>query len=202
MKRTTECILVAEDETDLRNELVDFLKMEGFAVLCAANGKEAFLMAREHLPDLVISDLRMPDWDGTRLLLEMQADPQLRNTPIIFLTAMVERNNVRDGMALGAADYITKPFTLKELFATIHAQLDKRARMEREIRETSEQAGTDTARRIGLGLQEQVNTIQAEARKMLSLQPHSNSSELREHAGIIISEAEKLERKLATLSLS
>ncbi len=196
MNRTTERILVAEDETNLRNELIEFLRMEGFDVICAADGREAFLAAKEHMPDLVISDLLMPEWDGARLLLEMQSDPQLRNTPIIFLTAMVDRKNVRDGMALGAADYITKPFSLKELFSTIHAQLDKKARVNREIQDASRQTGEDASRRIGEGLREPVHCIRSEAEKLLATASSADPSQIREHAEKIVSEAAMLELRL------
>lgn len=138
MNRTTEYILVAEDEAPLRNELLELLRMEGFEAMGVADGKEAFLSAKEKTPDIVISDVVMPEWDGARLLLEMQADAQLRNIPVIFLTAMVERKNVRDGMALGAADYITKPFSLKEILASVHAQIDKRSRIQQEIQNLAE----------------------------------------------------------------
>lgn len=196
MNRTTERILIAEDEADLRNELLELLKMEGFDVVCAADGKEAFSAAKEHTPDLVISDLLMPEWDGARLLLEMQSDPQLRNTPIIFLTAMVDRKNVRDGMALGAADCITKPFTLKELFSTIHAQLDKRARINREIQDVSRQTGKDATRRVEEGLREPVRCIRAEAEKIIAAASHANSSQIREYAEKIVSHAVRLELRI------
>jgi len=202
MNRTTERILVAEDETNLRNELHEFLRMEGFDVICAADGREAFLAAKEHEPDLVISDLRMPDWDGPRLLLEMQADPQLRNTPIIFLTAMVDRKNVRAGMALGAADYLTKPFSLNELRATIHAQLDKRLRVNREIQEVSCQTGEDASRRIGEGLLKPVKSIRTEAETLLSIASLGDSSKIREHAEKILLETGKLELSLKNYQAS
>ena len=138
--RKTEYILVAEDESDLRNELLDLLRLEGFDAAGVSDGKKAFQSAKQRRPDIVISDIVMPEWDGVRLLLEMQADSELRNIPVIFLTAMVERKNVRDGMALGAADYITKPFGLKEVLSSIHAQLDKRARFEQELESVTEHA--------------------------------------------------------------
>jgi two-component system alkaline phosphatase synthesis response regulator PhoP len=199
MNRTTERILVAEDETSLRNELLEFLRMEGFDVICAADGREAFLAAKEHRPDLVISDLLMPEWDGARLLLEMQSDPELRNTPIIFLTAMVDRKNVRDGMALGAADYLTKPFSLKELFSTIHAQLDKRARINSEIQDASRQTREDASRSIGDGLREPVRSIRSEAEKLLSSASVADPLRIREHAEKIVSEAGALELRLQNL---
>lgn len=84
---------------------------------------------------------------------------------------MVDRKNVRDGMALGAADYITKPFSLRELITTIHAQLDRKARINREIQDVCRQAEEDAARKIEEGLRDPVRRIRSEAEKLLTTDP-------------------------------
>lgn len=118
-------ILVVEDETSIRNEVTDWLTFEGHEVFSAENGLKGLEAARKHLPELIISDITMPDLDGYGLLQALQEDPYLFAVPFIFLTARADRLNMRQGMELGADDYLTKPFSRAELFSAIHARIDR-----------------------------------------------------------------------------
>jgi two-component system, sensor histidine kinase and response regulator len=118
-------ILVVDDERFLREDISDVLALEGFEVYTAANGREGIELARLHQPDLVICDIAMPELDGYQVLLEMRKDPAMNATPFIFVTARTDRSNVRQGMEMGADDYITKPFTNKELITAIRARLSR-----------------------------------------------------------------------------
>ncbi len=120
-------ILIIEDEAPLRQEIVDVLGFEGFEAVGVENGRLGVEVAREYQPDLVISDILMPQLDGYGVLLELRSDPATSTIPFIFLTAKVGRLDQRKGMELGADDYLTKPFTKDELLAAIQARLDKRA---------------------------------------------------------------------------
>jgi len=118
-------IVIAEDETDIRNNLRMLLGMEGFTVFAAPNGKEALELVRTHQPDMVLSDVMMPQMTGHALLQAIREDPALAPTPVVLLTARADRSDVRDGMNLGADDYLTKPFQREELLTCIRAQMVK-----------------------------------------------------------------------------
>ncbi|QTN26500.1 protein kinase [Rhodoferax sp. AJA081-3] len=118
-------ILVAEDETAIRNNIVSLLRMEGFDVVEAPNGRIALALAREHLPELVLSDVMMPELDGLGLLELLRADPLTAGIPLIFLSARTERADRRKGMNLGADDYLGKPFSRDELLEAVSARLKR-----------------------------------------------------------------------------
>ena len=104
-------ILVAEDEADIR-ELVSFmLRFAGHEVLAATNGEDAVLMAFREIPDLVLLDVRMPRMTGYDACRMIRANPDLRNVPVVFLSAKGQESEVRLGMAAGAEEYLLKPFS-------------------------------------------------------------------------------------------
>ncbi|MCL5999669.1 MAG: response regulator transcription factor [Chloroflexi bacterium] len=116
----TQTILVVDDETHLREMIRVYLEQEGYRVVEAANGRDALFTARHEKPDLIILDLMMPEMNGYEFmrLLNREAD-----TPVIMLTAKVEDQDKIVGLELGADDYVTKPFNLRELFARVRAVL-------------------------------------------------------------------------------
>ena len=122
MKHT---ILVIEDESTIRNDMAEILLFEGFDVLTAENGLEGLQLAIEKLPDLIVSDVMMSGMDGYELLSALRENPQTRLIPVIIVTAMAEKEDVRMGMTRGADDYLIKPFTRQELLTAIHARLQK-----------------------------------------------------------------------------
>lgn len=121
-----EKILVIEDETILRDEIVEWLTLEGYDVVSAANGGAGVEAALQHVPDLVVCDILMPQVDGYDVLLEIRAHPTTVGIPFIFLTAKAAQDEIRKGMDLGADDYITKPFTRLTLLHAIEARLAKK----------------------------------------------------------------------------
>jgi len=118
-------ILVIEDMTTLREEIMETLKFEGFEVLGAADGDLGVAMAKTTLPNLIICDIMMPKLDGYETLRALRSDPATATIPFIFLTAKAEKSNMRQGMDLGADDYLTKPFSTEELVGAIAARLQK-----------------------------------------------------------------------------
>lgn len=108
MKHT---ILVIEDESTIRNDMAEILLFEGFDVLTAENGTEGIQLAIEKLPDLIVSDVMMPEMDGYEVLTALRENPLTRLIPVIFVTAMAEKEDIRTGMNRGADDYLVKPFT-------------------------------------------------------------------------------------------
>jgi len=111
-------ILVVDDKASVRNLVRDYLEAEGFRVVIAANGREALYSARQEKPDLILLDIMMPEMSGYDFIRVYRKE---RETPIILLTARLEESDKVLGLELGADDYITKPFGLKELVARINA---------------------------------------------------------------------------------
>ncbi len=128
-------ILVIEDAHSLRRDIVEMLGFEGYEVFDAENGKRGVERAREALPDLIICDIMMPVMNGFEVLDALRSDQATATIPFIFLTARADRLDWRIGMQSGADDYLTKPFTAKELIATVNARLERHATIVR----TSEQ---------------------------------------------------------------
>jgi class 3 adenylate cyclase/DNA-binding NarL/FixJ family response regulator len=130
---TARKVLVIEDSHDLRQQIVELLRLEGFDPIDAPNGVIGLEMARQRLPDIIVCDIMMPELDGYGVLAELRRDPQTQTIPFIFLTAKEDRPSLRKGMAIGADDYLTKPFKANELVSTIRTRLDKHALMLNQI---------------------------------------------------------------------
>lgn len=118
-------ILVIDDEKPLLESILDILCFENFEAVGASGGYEGIERARIVKPDLILCDIMMPDIDGFEVLMTLQADPSTASIPFIFLTAKAEKSNLRQGMELGADDYLTKPFLEADLLKAIHSRLEK-----------------------------------------------------------------------------
>jgi DNA-binding response OmpR family regulator len=122
----TKKILVVDDKPELRTLLKSYLTQEGFAVSVASDGQQALFVARHEKPDLILLDLMMPEMGGYDF---MRAYRREAETPVIILTARLEENDKVLGLELGADDYVTKPFSPRELTARVRAVL---RRMEKQ----------------------------------------------------------------------
>ncbi len=129
-------ILVVEDETSIREDLRMILSINNYEVLSAENGKEALEIIKNTIPDLILSDIMMPVMDGYELLSEILKNKSTADTPFLFLTAKTDTREQRAGMALGADDYITKPFHLEELLQAIDARLKRKEIISEKFEET------------------------------------------------------------------
>lgn len=127
MHKSSKKILVIEDDAVTRNLFLDGLEAEGFDTIGAENGLDGIQQAQEHLPDLVICDILMPDLDGYSVLRMLRQDPLTAIIPFIFLTGSDTKADVRKGMELGADDYLTKPATVDELLRAIAIRLEKQS---------------------------------------------------------------------------
>jgi CheY-like chemotaxis protein len=119
-------IVLMEDDGGTRTLIASVLKKDGHEVLAAENGAKGLLLVEEHRPDLVISDVQMPELNGFQMLASLRQNPDIAATPVILLTSLQERAHMRIGMTTGADDYITKPFRPGELREAAAAQLNKR----------------------------------------------------------------------------
>jgi EAL domain-containing protein (putative c-di-GMP-specific phosphodiesterase class I)/ActR/RegA family two-component response regulator len=118
-------ILVIEDEEIIRENILKLLKAEGFDVTGAENGAQGLNAAVSNLPDVIICDVMMPELDGYGVLMALRSNPVTATLPFVFLTGKAERSEMRQGMELGADDYLTKPFTKAELVGAIASRLKK-----------------------------------------------------------------------------
>lgn len=117
-------ILIIEDQATMRRNVALMLQLEGYTAITAANGIEGIEAASREVPDLILCDVMMPEMDGHSVLRALRDSESLRNTPFIFLTARGGSQDVRDGLALGADDYLTKPVVREDLLAAVRARLD------------------------------------------------------------------------------
>jgi len=142
-------ILVIEDDSSTHQIIVEILENEGYKVFSAYNGKAGIQLAKEVLPDLIVCDVMMPGTDGYEVLTNLSGDAATAPIPFIFLSAMVERDNIRQGMELGADDYLPKPFKIEELLKAVDTRFKKQEMLtqsqknerEKEIDEKKETDG-------------------------------------------------------------
>jgi diguanylate cyclase (GGDEF)-like protein len=123
-------ILVIEDEDFVRENILELLDVEGFEAIGAENGQVGLNLAKGIIPDLILCDVMMPGLDGYGVLRAIRQDALMASIPFIFLTAKAAKADFRQGMELGADDYITKPFTRAELLGAITSRLKKQATLE------------------------------------------------------------------------
>ena len=132
----SEKILIVEDEPTLQETLAYNLDRQGYQVVTAGDGQTALKSARDHKPDLIVLDLMLPLLDGFEVCRILR---QEMNTPIIILTARDDEIDRVIGLELGADDYLTKPFSMREFLARVKAQL-------RRVRLIREELENDTAK--------------------------------------------------------
>ncbi|MEP7358461.1 MAG: response regulator [Anaerolineales bacterium] len=108
-------ILIAEDERDIRDLIAFTLKFAGYDIVTANNGEEAVQLTRQELPDLVITDVRMPKMTGYEACKLIKADPTTAHIPVVFLSAKGQEAEVQTGLDSGADEYLLKPFAPDQL---------------------------------------------------------------------------------------
>jgi two-component system alkaline phosphatase synthesis response regulator PhoP len=108
-------VLIADDDADIVRLIGLNLRTEGFEVIEAVNGNEAWALARSAAPDLVLLDVMMPERDGIDVLTSLKAHPRTKHIPVVLVTAKANDDDVWQGWRAGADYYMTKPFNLDEL---------------------------------------------------------------------------------------
>lgn len=132
-------VLVIEDEIEIRANLLELLALEGYDIVGADNGVTGLIGAMEHEPDLILCDVMMPELDGHDVLSALRQEPETASIPFIFLTALADKGDIRQGMALGADDYLTKPFTCMEVIKAIETRLQKQAAIAEQYKTDSQE---------------------------------------------------------------
>jgi two-component system, OmpR family, alkaline phosphatase synthesis response regulator PhoP len=150
-------IVVIEDEDAIRDVVAYNLERAGFRVATAADGREGLLRVREHRPDLVVLDLMLPELDGLDVCRALRDEPETALLPVIMLTAKGSEDDIVAGLSAGADDYVTKPFSPRELVARIEAMLrrsgqgDGPARDDDELPADRDLAADPDRRRVEAG---------------------------------------------------
>jgi PAS domain S-box-containing protein len=119
-------LLIVEDTLIIREELLEILTLEGYKVFQAENGKIGYEMALKHSPDLIISDLLMPELNGFEMFEKLQKNKETVNIPLIFMSSKSERQAISSGMNTGAEDYLVKPINIEELITVVGNKLKKK----------------------------------------------------------------------------
>ncbi len=127
----SKTVLVIEDERSVLENIAEILQMDGFDTLEAVNGGEGLSIAKQYKPDLIVCDIMMPMMDGFDTLKRLRSEPEIGQTPFVFLTAKVAEDDKRLGRELGADDYLTKPFTRDGLIKAVQLRLGKHVSLSR-----------------------------------------------------------------------
>ncbi|WP_420322002.1 response regulator [Flagellimonas sp.] len=130
-------VLVIEDHKDVRENTMEILELANYAVIASENGKMGVQKAKDWLPDVIVSDIMMPEMDGYDVLKALSQDEQTAGIPFIFLTAKDEKRDLRKGMSLGADDYLFKPFEAQELLDAIRMRLKKSDFLQQKFSKTA-----------------------------------------------------------------
>jgi signal transduction histidine kinase len=147
-------VLLADDNVDLRDYITRLLAQSGYDVVAVADGEAALAKVRASRPDILVTDVMMPRMDGFELLRAVREDPSLRDLPIVMLSARAGEEAKVEGLEAGVDDYLTKPFSARELLARVSANVAM-SRVRREAREAvdaSEALAREQAERVQLAL--------------------------------------------------
>ncbi len=168
-------ILLIEDDDLLRRLAAKALSKE-FDVIVAQTGEEGLQYAQEIMPDLILCDICLPDMDGFEILRSLRNQELTRTLPLIFITALNDRAEMRRGMTLGADDYLVKPFSVQELLQSIRATLRKNAERRAELEEMMESLRKNIATSIPHELRTAINVIRGYADLMSESLDENSSS--------------------------
>lgn len=128
---TGQTILIVEDDLAIAEMVQKRLKQEGYYCECVPDGERALASLRRHVPDLILLDRVLPGLTGDEVIRRIKADPRTRSVPVIMLTGKGDESDELVGLALGADDYVSKPFSLKVLLARIVAHLRRQETIDR-----------------------------------------------------------------------
>jgi class 3 adenylate cyclase len=175
-------ILVVEDEASIRANLMRLLSLEDFEVAGAENGRAALEVVVQFQPDLILCDVMMPELDGFGVLKALREQEETEAIPLVFLTALDDRDNLRRAMGHGADDYITKPFTRDDVLTAVNARLARlTAARKREAQRVSDQVSEQLSAHEARLLTKFQNSLAGRPQDGLDVMPaHADVTESRE----------------------
>lgn len=152
-------ILVVEDDNEIRHNLSAVLKLNGYDTHEAVNGSHGLSIAKNFKPNLIISDIMMPEMDGFEMLKQIQDDSDISHTPFLFLSARSDKFAIREGMNLGADDFITKPYDVDELLTAVKIRIDKKEKREAFFKQKIDSLQTNLKRSMPHEIRTPLNII-------------------------------------------
>jgi signal transduction histidine kinase len=194
-------ILTIEDEPDVREIILDILEAEGYEVAGAADGNAGVRLAEAFQPDLILCDVMMPELDGYGVLAALRQSPITATTPFVFLTARTTKGDVRQGMHLGADDYLTKPFTRDELLGAVAARLQRQSATQKQSQEQLDALRYSIAFSLPHELRTPLNGIVATSQFMLEELEDLDPEETREMLTDIHNSGQRLFRLIQNFLL-
>lgn len=193
-------VLIIEDDESTRHQLARILHYEGFGVTESKNGREGLVAALRDLPDLIICDIMMPELDGFGVLRALQEEPRTRSIPFIFLTAKVESRDLRQGMELGADDYLTKPYEPDALIASVRRRLRKRSQVAEESRRQQQEVSLTVAAQLPREICESIEYIST-VMNLAALKYAEQVPEIHEIQNAVVQGTSRLQRLARRLNL-
>ncbi|MDX1993889.1 MAG: hybrid sensor histidine kinase/response regulator [bacterium] len=187
-------VLVIEDQPTILENILETLELEGFVPLGADSGYEGLQTAFQHHPDLILCDLMMPEIDGYQVLRELRRNPQTASIPVIILTAAVDHAAYRQGMELGADDYLTKPFSPLELVGAIQTRLQKRQALESQMERKIQGLRDNLIYALPHELRTPLTSILGCADFLITEHEELEPDRILELGGIVQNEASRLQR--------
>ena len=185
-------VLVIEDEEAIREIIDDLLTAENYNIITAANGKEGLELALSKLPDLIICDVMMPEIDGYQVLEQLRKNTVTETIPFIFLTAKASKADRRQGMDLGADDYLTKPFTRQELLSAVTTRLGRQKIIEKRSQKHLNELRNNLSRALPHELRTPLNGIISSAELLREYYDSLEKEEVKEMAEMIKDSAQRL----------
>src|SRR5687767_10458387 len=194
-------VLVIDDTEEIRMIITESLNLYGFVTMSAEDGTTGVEMARKNMPDLIICDINMPNMDGYATLTALREEDSTATIPFIFLSGASDKLNMRRGMELGADDYLTKPFTHKELMAAVNARLEKHADLKRESEKKLDELRGNITMALPHELRTPLNGILGLANIMIDDYANMPPEEVLESAKYIHESASRLHRLIENFLL-
>lgn len=185
-------ILVIDDDRSIRELLMGLLQERGFHTSGAENGRVGVELARTYLPDLILCDVIMPQLDGHGVLTELRHHPETATIPFIFLTSRINHTDIRQGMELGADDYLTKPCTVEELLKAIYSRFEKHKAMLHQSQRQLDDLRSSIAMSLPHELRTPLNSIMGLAEMLMEDYLQIEQQEVFEIAEGIYRSAERL----------
>jgi two-component system sensor histidine kinase/response regulator len=187
-------ILIVEDDAAVRQNIQDLLEAEEFEVVAATNGREAYKVIPNIMPDFILCDVMLPEMDGFTLYSKIAEHHDLASIPFVFLSAKADPSDVRAAMNLGADDYLTKPFTREQLLTAINTRLQKSHSIGKKFEGQFDELRTNIAVSLPHELRTPLTGIMGFSEYLLDNLETTSTEEMREYLTHILNSGKRLNR--------